>query len=42
MRTFQTARRILSTRPTEALDDAIGFAVVVGVILAGFMAPVFI
>lgn len=42
MRTIQTARRILNTRPKEALDDAIGVAAIVGLILAGFLAPVIV
>ena len=42
MRTIQTARRILSTRPAEAMNDAIGVAAVVGLVLAGFLTPVFV
>lgn len=42
MRTIQTARRILSTRPVEALNDAVGVTVMVLLVLAGFLAPVFV
>lgn len=42
MRTLQTAHRILSNRPAEAMNDAIGLAAIVGLILAGFLAPVLI
>ena len=42
MRTLQTARRILSNRPTEAMNDAIGAAAFVALILAGFLAPVLV
>lgn len=42
MRTIRTAHRILSTRPCEALNDAVGVAVMVSLVLAGFLAPVFV
>lgn len=42
MRTLQTAHRIFSTRPGEAMNDAVGVAAIVGLILAGFLAPVFV
>ena len=42
MRTIQTAQRILNTRPGEAMNDVIGVAAIVGLVLAGFLAPVFV
>jgi hypothetical protein len=42
MRTFETARRILNNRPAEAMNDVIGVAAIAGLVLAGFLAPVFV
>lgn len=42
MRTIQTAQEIFRSRPAEALDDAIGLAAVVALLLAGFLTPVFV
>ncbi|MEM1162619.1 MAG: hypothetical protein AAGJ28_16935 [Pseudomonadota bacterium] len=39
MRTIQTARTILTSRPKEAMADAVGLAVVAVLIFAGFLAP---
>jgi len=39
MRTIETARTILSTRPKEAMSDAVGLAAMALLIFAGFLAP---
>ena len=40
MQTIQTAKRIFENNPGQALNDAIGVAAMVGLVLAGFLAPV--